>query len=237
MEETLRILISAYEEEKRTLESSIKQYLEEEEYILASYHRNAAHRVNRHLQILKSIDNPFAGKIKNLKAGLNQLENGLGHGDVFYPREKMEESIRQIKELISQLEEKAKYSKLNIVDNIFDKAFDELFRRKIRYFKIHLNREAGFHFKISYSNKLLSLTFPNIRDLEKNQKLHYGQKGKLIAKGFILSKSGNRLSLVIPGDKNQIITKFNMLFSRIIFEVFISQNFEDRSAIEFGPSI
>jgi len=237
MEETLRILMSAYEEEKRTLESSIKHYLDEGEYLLASFHRNALYRVNREIQILKSIANPFMDKIKHLKAELNSLENALGQSDFIYYRGKIEESIRQKKELISQLEEKARHPTLEIVDNIFDKAFNELFRRKIRYFKIHLNREAGFYFKISYSNKVLLLTFPNIRDLEKNQKLHYGQKEKLIAKGFILSKSENKLSLVIPGDKNQIITKFNLLFSRIIFDVFTSQNFEDKSAIEFGPSI
>ena len=60
---------------------------------------------------------------------------------------------------------------------------------------------------------------------------------RLIRLGFTLSKKGKKLTLFLTGDQDQILSKFKVLFSRIVFEVLFVNEFRNQSAVEFGPPV
>ncbi|WP_449436232.1 hypothetical protein [Pedobacter steynii] len=65
MKSDLEELIEAYEWEKAELEKQISSYIEDEDYIYAHYHGKALRKINRTLDILKSIQNPFYRSISD----------------------------------------------------------------------------------------------------------------------------------------------------------------------------
>ncbi len=63
MKSDLEELIEAYELEKAELEKQISSYIDDEDYLYAHYHSKALRKINRTLDILKEIQNPFYRRI------------------------------------------------------------------------------------------------------------------------------------------------------------------------------
>ena len=89
MDDQLKTLIAACEEEKTRLQILIDEYLKEEEYLLAHYHSNALHDLNKKLRILHNFDDEF---YDNKESQINKIR--------YYERLKNESDIRRIEKLL-----------------------------------------------------------------------------------------------------------------------------------------
>jgi hypothetical protein len=238
MEENLRILMAAFEDEKKALEEVIQQYLSEDEFKYAYYHHKALMRLQKNIYTLKVFENPFLDFIefneKEVKFWEEHLKNAQLNG---YPLDFIVKNLEHHKRQLAKFEEELLQSKQIKKENTIDQAFSELFGNRIKYFIIHLTRQEPLLFKFTFTRKTLQITMPLIKTLRKTWYLKKRNLKALIHLGFTLSKSGNNLKLSIKGDKDQIIAKFKVLFSRIVFDVFYVNEFKNQSAIEFGPPV
>ena len=237
MEENLHILMAAYEDEKKALEEIIRQYLSEDEFKYAYYHHKALMRLQKNIYTLKVFENPFLDYTefheKEVKFWEERLRNAEVNG---YPMDFIVNNLEHHKRELAKFEEKLLLSKQVKTENTIDQAFSELFGQKIKYFKIHLTRKEAFYFKFTFTDKTLQIKMPFIDIIRKDYLRNQTVKG-LIRSGFTLSKKGTKLKLSLKGDQDQILSKFKVLFSRIVFEVLFVNEFRNQSAVEFGPPV
>ncbi len=238
MEENLRILLSAYEEEKNALKELLKQDLSEEEYLMAYYHKEALHRTDREIQILKGIDNPFADNISHCYSTARSYEIMLeGAKLMSHPTEGIYRMISHYKEQARQFEELTKQVKQRTPLNIIHHGFNQLFQRKIGYFIIYLNRETGLSIKLTCTNKKLLVVMPDIKKLQKAWIISHREIEAMERMDFRLSGKGNKLTRIIHGSSEQILSAFDFLISKIVFDIFYGKRSEDKGAVEFGPPV
>lgn len=237
MDENLYILMAAYEDEKKVLEEIIRQYLGEEDLKYAYQNQKALMRVNKNIHTLKVLENPFFEMMEMQRRLIKYWEEQLAESEQNrHPPDYIIENLEHHKRELSKLESAHPQSQQVETINTIDLAFSELFGYKIKYFKIHIMRREIFYFKFKFTRKTLQITIPFIKSLCQTWILNKQKVKALIILGFTLSKSGNRLSMSLKGDKDQLLFRFKTLFSRIMFDVFYVSEFRDQSAIEYGPS-
>lgn len=237
IEEDLGILIAAYEDDKKELEEIIRQYLSEDDLEFAYYHHKALMIIKKNINTLKRIENPFYFLTELHQKAVKKWEDKLKEAEpIGLPTEFILLNIEHHKREIEKLETELMNSKQIQADNIIEQALSELFANKIKYFKVHLTRKEVFYFKFTFTRKSLNITIPFIKALLTNYIRQQNVKG-LINMGFVLSKSGNRLKITLTGDRDQILAKFKILFSRIIFDVLYITEFRNQGAIELGPLV
>jgi hypothetical protein len=238
MDENLYILVAAYEDEKKVLEEIIRQYLREEDLKYAYQNQKALMRVNKNIRTLKVLENPFFEIMEMQHRLIKYWEEQLAESQQNrHPTDYIIENLEHHKRELAKLEAEHLQSKPVKTVNAIDQAFSELFGCKIKYLKIHITRQEVFYFKFTYTRKKLQITIPFIKGLCKTWILNKQNVKALIILGFTLSKSGNRLSMSLKGDNEQILFGFKTLFSRIMFDVFHVSEFRDQSFIEYGPSV
>lgn len=135
MKSDLEELIEAYEIEKVELEKQISEYVGEGDYIYAHYHNKALRRINRRLDVLKGLHNPFYRDIMEEERRTSNLRNLMaktGHIDHggFIEKE-IDKSESKIQEL-----QRSTFSPLYDSQEIDDALFD-LEKGVIEGFKLY----------------------------------------------------------------------------------------------------
>jgi len=215
----------------------IQVYLKEEEYRFAHYHQAALRRINKNIHTLRIFENPLLDKTEWHRKSLTIWEDMLG--TVGLPDEqklRILQQIEQEKDAFRKLEEASVQSKTIPPENTMDQALSDLFSHRIPYFKLHLTQKNTFYFKFRYAKRTLFITMPFIKNLTRRFHLNKKKIKALTILGFALSKGGNKLSKTLKGDTDEISKQAKVLLSRIVFDIFYVQEFDDQSAIEFGPS-
>jgi hypothetical protein len=102
MKSDLEELIEAYETEKAALEKQISEYVKEQDYLYAHYHQRALRTVNRRLDVLKDLQNPYYRRISQEERMIDHyrnMTNLYGERHAMY----IEKQIRECEDKIQAL--------------------------------------------------------------------------------------------------------------------------------------
>ena len=217
MKSDLDLLIETYEVEKQSLESSIKNYLNEDDFLYDHYHQKALWRVNGELQLLHS----FKGTLYEERLYLERLIDMV---------KKMEDEgvIKSIyeKRIIEKRDEIQRLSEVNKSFNDsqeIDDALFNLYEGRFKRFRLHLiNRDEDFYleFELISGNILcISVKIINILYGDDTNDLEESQIHLFKGLGFKLNDKSDMLiyKYDMNGFKDAITIK--ILLARIVYEV------------------
>jgi hypothetical protein len=233
LENQLKLLISLCEEEKIRLQKSIEEYLLETEYLMAHYHSKALDQLNSRLQTLHNIDDNLYDAKYFKKRTIDLLQKQLKTGVSDLMKEYYIENIQSEKEELERLNQIPKKITLSDSNTLLDLTLRNLVDKKNKNLKLILKKSDNLFLGFSYSKKILKVTLPYIKQHTKKWILHEDKINALKNLGFNLTENETKLTLILTGNKEDILIRLKIILSKIIFEIFYFKEFNKECFIQF----
>jgi len=233
MDDQLGLLISLYEEEKMRLQKLIEESLADEEFLMAHHYQTAFYQINGRLQTLNNILDRLYDEKRSRKDSIRGFERLKDHADSDRWRQFHEEQIRRTKEELEKLNQIPIKPVAHAAVTLLDETLAKLTEGKIKNLRLILSRKKNLLFVFTYSKKILKTTLPNVKQHMKDYILDDDDINSFKGLGFELTNNGNRLILILTGNKEEIITELKLILSKIVFDIFYFRNFDKESFIEF----
>jgi hypothetical protein len=213
--------IQLYEEEKRSLETLIKQCLEDFEgpdFLLASYHQQALYKTDHVLRILYGFkDSRYDEKQRKIST-IRALEKQLQEASAEYHKKGLEEWVQKEKSILEAMNATpANDAPVNEELNI-DDVIKDLVSYRIKKFKLIFNRSENIFFQFSSSKKAIKVVFTGVKAHLKNNTLDHSEIKFLLGLGFV-NINENRIELSIQNN-DDAIDNIRIIISRIVFDSF-----------------
>lgn len=223
-------LIEYYEAEQTTLDALIKECLLDWDYKRAHYHAVALKKVNRKLQILRNLKDPFYRDKTFLEDKKLAIEKLISDESLKDAEEFLRSNIDEIDKKVAALKSKKVPGKPENQD--FDDAIFDLVERKISGFKFHLKKQENLYmqFKLKEESSLV-ISFTPIDQLGEFSYFHSSvTKLKLI--GFQINNKTNCYEYIynIADFTNSIFLK--TLVSRVVFDALFYEDLDKPAYIE-----
>lgn len=219
MDDTLKILIAYYEEERKQLLQLIDEYTKEWEYQLAHFHAQALFQVNGKLQILYSLQDRGYSDKHWREEHVKRLENELNSENAEYMKEYLSKELQREREVLEKLNERR--DPVNDPPNggAFDEALSSLLQGAIRGFTLFLSREDKFHFDFTYKSKTLRVVLPSVKRHIRTKMFSEEDTLVLQDMGFEYNNRNSRLILYLKGTKEDIAYELKWRLAKIVFEI------------------
>jgi hypothetical protein len=234
MQSDLDLLIELYESEKRFLERSIKDYIDEFEYQFAFFHSEALSQVNSRIQILNSFKGPLYSEKEKLERMISMMPKIEDYDLEKFMRARWEERIRDQENKVDQIG-KQKMRRFYDSQEIDDALF-EMFEGRIKKFRLLLNKEDNFYldFELNESHLLtISIELKNTLDNGNIYREDDLNDRPFKGLGFKLSEDGNSLIYQYNMKNFKDASSIKMLLSRIVYDIYIG-GFDEASIIIGG---
>lgn len=229
----LKLLISIYEEEKVRLQKLIDECLVEAEYLMAHYYSQALYQLNGRLQTLHNIDDKLYDEKYFRQRRIEDLQKQIASESSDYMKEYLEKGLIREKEALEKLNQIPKQATLPDNETLLDETLKKLIANKIKNLKLVLKKSDNLFLGFSYSNKVLKVTLPYVKQHTKKWALHDDNINSFKNLGFNLSEAETKLILTLTGDKEDILNRLKLILSKIVFEIFYFKEFDNESYIEF----
>jgi hypothetical protein len=233
VEDKIQLIIAQYEEEKLRLQQWIRGFVDEADYLAAHYHTQALYRLNHQLYTLKSLDDKLYKQkfsLENTIEGLKRLleKEEFAHAHAHF-EQKMLDTLKKLEDLNKISSKPA--AKEN--EAILGQALKALFDREIKNLKLILNKKDNLYLRFSYANKTLKLSLPHVKQHVNELRLHHEKIPVLTSLGFCLSANQSVFTLLLKGDKEDVLSRLNRILVKIVYEVFSLQDFKNESYIQY----
>ncbi|MBB6127650.1 hypothetical protein [Mucilaginibacter lappiensis] len=222
MKSDLNLLIEYYRAEKRSLESSIKAYLKEQDYLYAHYQQEALWRLNITLGTLQYFKDPLYYEKQELKriAEFTKGRKLNSYVKSFYQERLIEKE--------NSLSKKSSVYYFND-DQVIDDALFNLYEGRCKQFRLCLSKTNSLYLYFELQDKqVLNISFitKTILDMYGYDEYNYDEDDNE-SRPYVLRKLGFKWE----NDLNKIVYSFNMtgfkdaiqikiLLARIAYEVF-----------------
>jgi hypothetical protein len=233
MDSQLKLLISLYEEEKIRLQKMIDECLVETEYLMAHYHSEALYQLNGRLQTLKNIDDKLFDEKNFRLREIDYLQKRIEAESSGYMKEYYEKDLQRNKEELEKLSRNPKQPTLPDTETLLDEVLKKLADKKIKNLKLILKKADNLVLGFSYSEKTLKVTLPYVKQHTKKWILSDNHINSFKKLGFDLTDSESKLTLVLIGNKEDVLKKLKTILSKILFEIFYFKQFANESYIQF----
>ena len=233
MDNQLKLLISLYEEEKIRLQKLIDECLVETEYLMAHYHSEALYQLNGRLQTLHNIDDKLYDEKSYKLNRIKGLEKHIATEASDLMKEYYSKDILKAKEELEKLNEIHNQQTQPKDPSLLDEVLQRLIQKKIKNLKLILKREDNLFLGFSYSNKILKVTLPYVKQHIRKWTLYEDNINSFKYLGFELTENESKLTLKLSGNKNDILVKLKVILSKIVFEIFYFKEFDNESYIQF----
>ena len=235
MDNQLTILISVYEEEKARLQKLIDECVQESEYLYAHYHSQALDKITTTLHTLKNFEDRFYKEKDFRLERIAIWKQALSLAISDDMKEYYEMIIQMEEEDLEKLNQISKQQAANPNSSIFDDALVKLVEKKIKNLKLILKKTDNFFLGFTYSTKKLKVSLPYVRQHKKKRLLDDESITSFQNLGFDLSQ--NKLTLILSGNKEDILHQLKVILSKIVFEIFHFKKFDKESYIQFTEKI
>ncbi|HJR99396.1 MAG TPA: hypothetical protein VJ780_00560 [Flavobacterium sp.] len=229
----LNVLISLYEDEKVQLQKLIDECLVETEYLMAHYHSQALYQLNGRLQTLHNIDDKLYDEKYFRQRGINGLQKQIDAENSEYMKEYLENRLQREKEELEKLNQIPKQATLPYNETLLDETIKKMIDKKIKNLKLILKKTDNLLLSFSYSNKILKVSLPYVKQHTKKWILYDDNINSFKNLGFDLVQNETKLVLTITGDKEEILYRMKIILSKIVFEIFYFKEFDNESYIQF----
>jgi hypothetical protein len=167
------------------------------------------------------------------KEGLPACKKQIAAESSDYMMEYLEKRLLYEKEKLEKLNQIPKQAILPDNETLLDETLKKLVDKKIKNLKLILKKTDNLFLVFNYSNKLLKVTLPYVKQHTKKWTLHDDNLSSFKNLGFNLTESETKLILVLAGDKEDILNRLKLILSKIVFEIFYFKEFDNESYIEF----
>lgn len=232
MSHQLTQVISLLEEEKAQLQKDIDAYLTEKEYLMAHYKSEALFQVNSRLQKLHNLEDPLYDQKEYLQRELKRYQSELASE----PESNMKDLLNRWRIEAEEELEKLHHVSLekipsSVPQTFFDETLERLLKKEIKNLKLVLSQQQNLVLQFSYTKNTLNITMPDIHEHLKKWVFYEDQLTILKSIGFQLLANGNRLRLVLTGEKDAILYQAKIILSKIVFEIFAFIEFRNESFV------
>ena len=238
MKSDLDELIELCETESQLLECSIKDNIEEEEYLNAHATSRALLKLSDQLRVLYKLRDPFYDEKMELERAIAMYENfnkkgNSSHLDSYYGKIIIEQKDR-LQKLIDQ-KDRPLYDDQKI-DNALFELLDGVHNGFILYLDVKNN--LGFTFELSEINmldisigaeKALNIEYFFDGDGDKRESLLNKFKGL----GFTLNYAGNKLVHKYDMKNFKDALSIKILLSRIIYDIFTYTELDNPASLVY----
>jgi hypothetical protein len=233
----LELLISLYNAEKNRLQISIDECLLETEFLMAHYHSEALYLVNRKLQTLNNIEDKLYDEKEFSKRMINELQKKFENEGSSHMKDYYEKTIRQHTQELDKLHQIPKQTFPSDKETLLEETLKKLIDNKINNLKLILRKADNLLLKFSYSNRILKVTLPYVKQHNKNWILYDDNINSFKNLGFNLNENETNLILKLSGTKDEVYKKLKFVLSKIIFEIFYFKEFNNESYIQFSEKV
>ena len=233
MDNQLKLLISLYEEEKIRLQKLIDECLVETKYLMAHYHSEALYQLNGRLQTLHNIDDKLYDEKSYKLNRIRGLEKHIATEASEFMKEYYSKDILKAKEELEKLNEIPNQQTQPKDPSLLDEVLQRLIQKKIKNLKLILKKEDNLFLGFSYSNKILKVILPHVKQHIRKWTLYDDNINSFKYLGFELTENESKLTLKLSGNKDDILVKLKIILSKIVFEIFYFKEFDNESYIQF----
>jgi hypothetical protein len=153
MKSDLDLLIEYYEGEKLALESSIKNYLLEHDYLYAHYQQEGLWHLTNQLDTLKQFKDPLYYK----KEGIERQIEWMTRLETQNNYSSFKDYISEYKNQLEQLNKYPVHEYFNDTQ-VIDDALHNLYKRKEKGFKLYLSKDDCFYLDFEMVDHFLKIT-------------------------------------------------------------------------------
>jgi len=224
----LQALINFYEEEKKTLERTISDYVQQMEFEFAHFHTGALRELDSKLRSLYRLAEG---------ATEEQEDNNLSLCSGSFASSALIE--RRPIQFFPVTDETAKVD-ANLLaeqshETVLDHALRQLFDGQIAGFILVIDENAGLEFHFSLLSKKLKIAIPVTPKLSANGLITDRSSAVLRELGFVGNENKTRMVVLIPGSQGVIEKELKWRLSKLVFEVFNRWPSERKSFIKLKP--
>lgn len=222
MKSDLEELIEAYELEKAQLEKQISKYVEEADYIYAHYHNKALRKINRTLDILKDIQNPFYRLISEEKSKAKNISKMLVSEEYKKYFDRLGSNF--FAETLQEGENKITEWKRAAVSPIYDSqeidnALFDLVNGIVKGFNLYFKSRPDIFARFILKNHIIEITLLyDTEDPYGDYRSVYGSGKEIKALGFIFEKE--QWIYYYHFDQFKDALEIKILLARLIYDVF-----------------
>ncbi|MDR6943259.1 hypothetical protein [Mucilaginibacter pocheonensis] len=211
MKSDLNLLIEMCEDEKRSLESSIKSYLDEDDYLYAHYHQKALWQVNHQLQVLNNFKDPAYNAKQHLEHLVRIRQKSI---DSVRMNDYWQKRIDNEADNIKKIEEQG--NSFNDSQFIDDALFD-LYEGRHKKFRLYLNTDEDLYLDFELIDPVILLISLKINDenfVFDNDNRLYSFKGV----GFKLNEKADALVYEHSMINFKDALAIKILLARIVYD-------------------
>lgn len=229
----LKSLIKLYQKEKKQLEKFISEAIEELDYLSAHHYNKKLSLINREIQTLNNIQDPFFDSKKSVKRNIKNLQEVLKSYDTaemtVYLHERLKEEQKQLENLQQASLENATDSNTDLLERLLY----GLVNKEIETLELIMDNERGFSLSFQNRKNGLKVKIENVKNLLKNDVVDNWEISKLINLGFQCNKSQTLLYLAKTGNQNKRVKEMMVVLSKIVFQIFYFKAFQGQSYIRY----
>ncbi len=233
-EDQLKLVIVQFEEDRNQLQKELNESLLQEDYISAHHFSEAIERLNRQLNVLYNIHDPFYDEKERFKRKIEIYQNRIANESSEWAKRAFEKELNHSIEELNNLNHVPKQISSAEKSRILENTLMNLLDRKIKNLKLYLKRSENLLMDFTFSKKTLKVTLPNVKQLSKKWVLQDIHILAIKNVGFQPTKDGSKLIMNITGNQDKILENVNQILLKIIFEIFHFKEFENDCFLVIG---
>lgn len=221
MKSDLEELIEAYEIEKAELEKQISEYVEEGDYIHAHYHNKALRKINKTLDTLKDIQNPFYRLILEEKAKARNVSKMLTSEEYrkYFDLLGADYFAKELQEGENRIIEWQNASVSPIYDSQeIDNALFDLVKGVLNGFNMYFKSRPDIFARFTLKDHIVEITLLYDVDADYDYERVFGDGKGISALGFIFEEEQWVYHYHFGQFKDALEIK--ILLARLIYDVF-----------------
>ncbi|WP_214225649.1 hypothetical protein [Pedobacter sp. B4-66] len=221
MKSDLEELIEAYEIEKAELEKLISGYVEEGDYIYAHYHNKALRKINKTLDILKGIQNPFYRLISEEKSIAKNISKMLTSEEYkkYFDLLGADHFADRLREGENKITEWQQIAISPIYDSQeIDNALFDLVKGVLNGFNLYFKSRPDIFARFTLKDHIIEITLLYDEDAYYDYGRVFGDGKEISALGFILEEE--QWVYHYHFDQFKDALEIKILLARLIYDVF-----------------
>ncbi len=223
----LEELIAAYQQEVKNLEHEISECLELGFYWEAHHLSEAMGATNRILQTLENLKNPNRDRIRTIQLMIQGILK-MKSSDAFIGDDHWDRRIQGYNDEIERLS--ANLPKHHEDHQVIYDYLKELYSKKIKGLRLHINTSRKIQIEISISNDDFLILTLSVEILDNTFGYYALPKEQLRMIGFY--QEGESWTIAIDTDHGKDFDKAYECLSRVMFEAFYFQEIKGKVNLE-----
>ncbi|MDE3250330.1 MAG: hypothetical protein KGO82_16835, partial [Bacteroidota bacterium] len=204
-------MLAAFAAEKKAVQDSIQEYLDEGEYQFAFWQSRGLLPASQHLDVLQRFADPLFAQRNFLQTRIQHLQRMLGRSSITplpdYLLNELEKAETELEILERRRVKISNYPQKTVLDE----RLEELLDKKIRSMTITLSLREPVAIKLNYKNKCLQMRTSGLKKARLEGWFSYYQVQKAANLGFQQLSRSEDMRLLLTGNKETLLEQSKLI--------------------------